>query len=88
MLPVDVSQPQAILELAQQIKADLTVVGPEAPLVAGVVDEFEKAGLWIVGPTQGGGAPGRQQDLLQAVHAAARAFPRRGLSWRRTSMMP
>jgi phosphoribosylamine--glycine ligase len=51
-LPVDVSQPQAILEVAQQIKADLTVMGPEAPLVAGVVDEFERAGLWIVGPTK------------------------------------
>ncbi|MBZ5545240.1 MAG: phosphoribosylamine--glycine ligase [Acidobacteriia bacterium] len=51
-LPVDVTQPQAILEVAQQIKADLTVIGPEAPLVAGVVDEFERAGLWVVGPTK------------------------------------
>jgi phosphoribosylamine--glycine ligase len=51
-LPVDVSQPQAILELAQRLKADLTVVGPEAPLVAGLVDEFEKAGLPIIGPSK------------------------------------
>jgi len=51
-LPVDVTQPQAILEVAQQIKADLTVMGPEAPLVAGVADEFERAGLWVVGPTK------------------------------------
>jgi phosphoribosylamine--glycine ligase len=51
-LPVDVSRPQEILRVAQQLKADLTVVGPEAPLVAGVVDEFEKEGLWIVGPTK------------------------------------
>jgi phosphoribosylamine--glycine ligase len=51
-LPVDAAQPQAILEVAQQIKADLTVIGPEAPLVAGVVDEFERAGLWVVGPTK------------------------------------
>jgi phosphoribosylamine--glycine ligase len=51
-LPIDVSQPGAILEAAQQIKADLTVMGPEAPLVAGVVDEFERAGLWVVGPTK------------------------------------
>jgi phosphoribosylamine--glycine ligase len=49
--PADLSKPQAILELAQEIKADLTVVGPEAPLVAGVVDEFQKSGLAIVGPT-------------------------------------
>lgn len=50
--PVDVSNPAQILELANEIKADLTVVGPEAPLVAGVVDEFRRAGRMIVGPTQ------------------------------------
>jgi len=49
-LPVDVGSPAAILELAESLKADLTVVGPEAPLVAGVVDEFERAGRPIVGP--------------------------------------
>ena len=50
--PADLAQPQAILALAQQVKADLTVVGPEAPLVAGVVDEFQKAGVAIIGPTK------------------------------------
>ena len=40
----------ALLELAQNHKIDLTVVGPEVPLVAGVVDAFEKAGLRIFGP--------------------------------------
>jgi phosphoribosylamine--glycine ligase len=38
------------LALAAQIDADLTVVGPEAPLVAGVVDEFRATGRKIVGP--------------------------------------
>jgi phosphoribosylamine--glycine ligase len=38
------------LAVAQEIGADLTVVGPEAPLVAGVVDEFRARGLKIVGP--------------------------------------
>ncbi len=33
-------------------KVDLTVVGPEAPLAAGVVDAFRAAGLRIFGPTQ------------------------------------
>jgi phosphoribosylamine--glycine ligase len=50
--PVDVSNPSQILELAHEIKADLTVIGPEAPLVAGVVDEFKRAGRAIVGPTK------------------------------------
>ncbi len=51
-LPVDVNNPAALVALARQVKADLTVIGPEAPLVAGVVDEFEKAGLGIVGPSK------------------------------------
>jgi phosphoribosylamine---glycine ligase len=37
---------------AQEIGADLTVVGPEAPLVTGVVDEFRARGLKIVGPNR------------------------------------
>ena len=50
--PVDVSNPAQILELANGLKADLTVVGPEAPLVAGVVDEFKRARRVIIGPTR------------------------------------
>jgi phosphoribosylamine--glycine ligase len=49
---VDLAQPKAILEAAKQLHADLTVAGPEAPLVAGVVDEFEKEGLAIIGPSK------------------------------------
>ena len=48
--PVDVADPKAILALAQELKADLTVMGPETPLVAGAVDELERAGLWAIGP--------------------------------------
>lgn len=43
--------PDGFLDLAQSVNADLTVVGPEAPLVAGVVDRFRAAGRLIVGPT-------------------------------------
>lgn len=39
------------LDLAIAIDADLTVVGPEAPLVAGIVDQFHSAGRGIIGPT-------------------------------------
>ena len=41
------------LEAAEAIGADLTVVGPEVPLVAGVVDEFRAHGMKIVGPNRG-----------------------------------
>ncbi|MFJ5162436.1 phosphoribosylamine--glycine ligase [Pantoea sp. NPDC088449] len=42
----------ALLAFAQQEKIDLTIVGPEAPLVIGVVDAFRAAGLKIFGPMQ------------------------------------
>ena len=40
------------LALAESLRPDLTVVGPEGPLVAGVVDQFRAKGFAIVGPTQ------------------------------------
>ena len=43
--------PRDFLEVAESVDADLIVVGPEAPLVAGVVDRFQEAGRLIVGPT-------------------------------------
>ena len=44
---------QALLKFAQSENIDLTIVGPEAPLVEGIVDTFRAAGLKIFGPTQG-----------------------------------
>ncbi len=39
------------LSLAREMAVDLTVVGPEAPLVGGIVDQFRSYGMPIVGPT-------------------------------------
>lgn len=41
-----------LAELAKKNSIDLTVVGPEAPLVAGIVDEFENRGLTVFGPNK------------------------------------
>ncbi|MBA0168216.1 phosphoribosylamine--glycine ligase [Pectobacterium sp. CFBP8739] len=43
----------ALVTFAQENHIDLTIVGPETPLVLGVVDAFQSAGLKIFGPTQG-----------------------------------
>jgi phosphoribosylamine--glycine ligase len=43
---------QRLIKFARTERIDLTVVGPEAPLVAGIVDEFEEAGLRVFGPTK------------------------------------
>jgi len=40
------------LQAAQHTKPDLTIVGPEAPLVAGIVDQFQASNLKIIGPSQ------------------------------------
>ena len=50
---IGVTDIPALLDFAQNEKIDLTIVGPEAPLVKGVVDTFRAAGLKIFGPTAG-----------------------------------
>jgi phosphoribosylamine--glycine ligase len=51
-VPIDTEDNQALLNFALQHKIDLTVVGPEAPLVSGIVDQFQQAGLAIFGPSK------------------------------------
>ncbi len=48
---VEAKNLDGLVRLAQNAKVDLTVVGPEVPLVAGIVDRFREAGLRIFGPT-------------------------------------
>ena len=50
-IPASAEDLDALLALAQDRSVDLTVVGPEAPLCAGIVDRFREAGLKIFGPT-------------------------------------
>jgi phosphoribosylamine---glycine ligase len=48
--PVDVGDPLAVADLAERLGVDLVVVGPEAPLVAGAVDELQRRGIAAFGP--------------------------------------
>jgi phosphoribosylamine---glycine ligase len=41
-----------LADFAEKLKMDLTVIGPELPLTLGIVDEFQKRGLPIFGPTR------------------------------------
>lgn len=50
---ISVTDIPALLSFARNEKIDLTIVGPEAPLVIGVVDAFRAEGLTIFGPTEG-----------------------------------
>jgi phosphoribosylamine--glycine ligase len=52
-VPIDASNIVEVADFAQSIKADLTVVGPELPMVLGIGDEFVRRGLRIFCPTRG-----------------------------------
>lgn len=51
-VPIHADDVPALRDFAAAQKVDLTIVGPEAPLAAGIVDAFQAAGLPIFGPTQ------------------------------------
>ncbi|HTC62892.1 MAG TPA: phosphoribosylamine--glycine ligase [Candidatus Saccharimonadales bacterium] len=51
-VPADAADVGALVALAERLKPDFTVVGPEAPLVAGIRNKFECRGMRLVGPSQ------------------------------------
>ena len=61
------SDPEAVLALAERLAVDLTVVGPEAPLAAGVAKRFADAGRPLFGPT-------REAAQLETSKAFAKEF--------------
>ena len=67
---IDTTDVRALREWAQAEKIGLTVVGPEAPLAAGVVDEFRAHGLRIFGPT-------KAAAQLESSKAFSKAFMQR-----------
>jgi phosphoribosylamine---glycine ligase len=67
---INLSSAQDLYAWAATEKIALTVVGPEAPLAAGVVDEFRKHGLRIFGPTQAAAQ-------LESSKAFSKAFMQR-----------
>jgi len=58
---------KALADFAQSEGIDFTIVGPEAPLVAGLVDEFESRGLKVFGPSQ-------RASMLEGSKAFAKEF--------------
>ncbi len=60
--PVDLMDGAAVAGLAAQIGADLVVIGPEAPLVAGVADAVRELGIAVFGP-------GKEAALLEGSKA-------------------
>lgn len=65
--PLNIEDPEAVVSLAATLKADLVIVGPEAPLACGVADALRQAGFATYGP-------GRDGAVLEASKAACKAF--------------
>ncbi|MFM1906631.1 MAG: hypothetical protein RLZZ591_308 [Pseudomonadota bacterium] len=67
---IPITDVQALREWAQSEKIALTVVGPEGPLAAGIVDEFRLHGMRVFGPT-------RAAAQLESSKAFSKAFMKR-----------
>jgi len=77
-LPVKGEDIEGLLKAAQELRVDLTVVGPEAPLTLGIVDRFSAEGLRIFGPTKNAarleGSKAFMKDLLKKYRIPTAAF--------------
>ena len=70
---VDADDPAAVADLAERLGFDLVVVGPEAPLVAGVVDELTSRGIAAFGPRAPAAAIEGSKSFAKEIMLAAGA---------------
>jgi phosphoribosylamine--glycine ligase len=79
---IDPCDPQALVELAAERHADLVVIGPEAPLVAGVGDVLRSSGFAVFGPNAAAaqleGSKGFTKELCAANNIPTAGFVRTG----------
>lgn len=77
---VNLSTHREIIEFCNKENIGLVVVGPEAPLVAGLADDLEKAGIPVFGPSakaaQLEGSKGYTKDLCKEYHIPTAAYGR------------
>jgi phosphoribosylamine--glycine ligase len=77
-VPIDVTDPDAVADLAEAVDATLTVVGPEVPLVAGAVDAVESRGRLALGPRAAAawleGSKAWMKDVLRAAGVPTARF--------------
>jgi phosphoribosylamine--glycine ligase len=77
---IDPCDPQAVVELAREVGAELVVIGPEAPLVAGVADAVRAAGIAAFGPSAAAaeleGSKGFTKDLCARANIPTADYAR------------
>jgi len=69
--PVNATDPAAVTALARELAADLVVVGPEAPLAAGVADALREAGFDVFGPSKEAARLEASKAFAKTIMAAA-----------------
>jgi phosphoribosylamine---glycine ligase len=79
-VPLDLTDHAAIVAFCRYRRIDLVVVGPEAPLCAGIVDDLESAGVKAFGPSRAAaqleGSKGFTKDLCRANSIPTAAYAR------------
>jgi phosphoribosylamine--glycine ligase len=70
--PVKPTDPYEVVALARQVEADLVVIGPEAPLMAGVADMVREEGIACFGPDAAAARIEGSKSFAKAVMSAAR----------------
>src|SRR5262245_47349139 len=79
-VPVDLTDHAAVVALCKKLAVDFVVVGPDNPLVAGIVDDVEAAGFRTFGPTKAAarleGSKGFTKDLCRAHAIPTAAYER------------
>lgn len=82
LVPLDIADHAAVIAFCKDKKIDFVVVGPEAPLCAGIVDDLEQAGFKTFGPSKSAarleGSKGFTKDLCRANGIPTAAYERFG----------
>jgi phosphoribosylamine--glycine ligase len=80
LVPLDITDHRAVIAFCKDKRVDFVVVGPEAPLCAGIVDDLEGAGIKTFGPSKAAarleGSKGFTKDLCRANNIPTAAYER------------
>ena len=96
-VPIGAMEFDKIVAFAKEKEIDLTIVGPDDPLVGGLTDELEAAGLRVFGPRKNAaileGSKAFSKDLMKKYHIPTAAYetfdePQEALAYLKTAKMP
>lgn len=94
---IPVSDFTGLADFAEREKIDLTIIGPDDPLVGGIVDEFESRGLRVFGPRRNAaiieGSKAFSKDLMKKYHIPSASYetfdhPSQAVAYLRNSTYP